>query len=122
MTAATASKVYGDADPGFSATVSGLKRNDTESAISYTISRAAGENVGEYAITPAGEQAQGNYAVSYVPQDLKITPATVTVKPEEKTKVYGDNDPKLTATVTGLKNGDDESVVSYRLSLSLIHI
>ncbi|MBR0505237.1 MAG: hypothetical protein IJJ84_07500, partial [Kiritimatiellae bacterium] len=41
-------KVYGDDDPTLTATVEGAKEGDT---IAYTLSRATGENVGEYAIT-----------------------------------------------------------------------
>lgn len=47
---------------------------------------------------------------------LTIKPATVTVKANNSGKVYGGSDPKLTATVTGLKGGDSESVIKYTLS------
>ena len=116
MTADAKTKVYGDADPALTATVTGLKNGDAESVIAYTLSRAAGENVGTYAITPAGEAVQGNYDVTYVPADLTITKAAATVTAAAKTKVYGDEDPELTATVSGLKNGDAESVIAYTLS------
>ncbi|MBR3201431.1 MAG: InlB B-repeat-containing protein, partial [Mogibacterium sp.] len=116
VTADGKSKVYGDADPELTATVTGLKNGDAESAISYTLSRAEGENVGDYAITPAGDAVQGNYDVVYVPGTLTITKAKVTVTADNKTKKYGEGDPELTATVSGLKNGDAESVISYTLS------
>lgn len=109
-------KVYGEADPTLTATVTGLKNGDTESVLSYTLSRADGNNVGKYVITPAGAAVQGNYNVTYVNDTLTITPATATVTADAKTKVYGAADPTLTATVTGLQNGDDESVLSYTLS------
>ena len=41
--------------------------------MSYKLSRDKGENVGEYAITPAGDESQGNYTVTYVSGILKIT-------------------------------------------------
>ena len=116
VTAGDKTKVYGDADPELTATVTGLKNGDEASVITYTLSRAAGEDVGTYAITPAGAAEQGNYDVVYVPGTLTITKATVTVTAEDKTKVYGDDDPELTATVTGLKNGDEASVITYTLS------
>jgi hypothetical protein len=50
------------------ATVSGTIGTDT---VAYTLSRAAGENVGTYAITPAGEAAQGNYSVTYAAGTLR---------------------------------------------------
>ena len=73
VTADAKEKVYGANDPAFTATVTGLKLQDTVSAITYTLSRAEGENVGTYVITPAGEATQGNYTVVYEANDLTIT-------------------------------------------------
>ncbi|MCR4857461.1 MAG: hypothetical protein K5890_04620 [Bacteroidales bacterium] len=116
VTAEAKTKVYGEDDPAFTAEVSGLKNGDAASVISYTLNRAAGEDVGTYAITPAGDAIQGNYDVTYVPANLTITKATATVTAEAKTKVYGEDDPAFTAEVSGLKNGDAASVISYTLS------
>ena len=113
VTADEKSKVYGDADPDFTATVEGLIGEDT---VAYTLSRSEGEDVGDYAITPAGEAEQGNYNVTFVPANLLVTRATATVTAEAKTKTYGDADPELTATATGLKNDDTVSVITYTLS------
>ena len=63
-------KTYGTADPELTAAVSGTLDNDT---VSYTLSRAEGEDVGTYAITPIGEASQGNYAVTYVPGTFTIS-------------------------------------------------
>lgn len=70
VTALSASKEYGAADPALTASVSGLIGAD---ALVYTVSRAAGENVGVYAITPTGETIQGNYTVTYVGDSFTIT-------------------------------------------------
>ena len=72
VTANDASKTYGTSDPAFSAVVAGTLGADT---VSYTIGRATGENVGDYAITPQGEATQGNYAVTFVPGTLRILSA-----------------------------------------------
>ena len=64
------SKTYGEKDPELTAQVSGTLGKDT---VSYKLSRDKGENVGEYAITPAGDESQGNYTVTYVSGILKIT-------------------------------------------------
>ncbi|WP_102341893.1 MBG domain-containing protein [Galactobacillus timonensis] len=66
------SKTYGETDPKLTATVSETLGTDT---VSYTLSRAEGENVGEYAITPKGDKDQGNYTVTYVPGKLTISKA-----------------------------------------------
>lgn len=116
VTADAKTKVYGDAEPTYTATVTGLKNNEAASVLTYTFSRATGENVGEYTITPAGEATQGNYTVTYATGKLTITKAAANVKADDKTKGYGDADPAFTATVTGLKNGDAASVLTYTFS------
>ena len=114
VTAKSETKVYGAADPELTATVEGLQNGDEATVISYTCTRAEGENVGTYDITASGETEQGNYNVSYVNGTFTIDRAAVTVTADDKTKVYGDADPEhFTATVTGLQNGDAESVISY---------
>ena len=70
VTANNQSKQYGEYDPELTVTVTGLQNNDAESVIDYQVTRAAGENVGEYAITPSGDAEQGNYSVTYVPGTL----------------------------------------------------
>ena len=72
VTANDKTKTYGAADPAFDATVDGTIGTDT---VTYTFSREAGENVGNYTITPAGDAAQGNYAVTYATGTLTITKA-----------------------------------------------
>ena len=75
VTANNQSKVYGEADPKLTATVSGVLEGD-EDKIKYTLSRETGEDVGDYVITPAGKAEQGEqgyYKVTYVPGTLTIT-------------------------------------------------
>ena len=80
------SKVYGEADPELTATVSGLIGDDT---VTYEIDRDEGENVGTYAIKPSGETTQGNYVVTYENGTLTITAAgTLTVAGENYNGVY----------------------------------
>ena len=55
---------------------------------------------------------KGNYT-GIVTRTYKITPKSVTVTANDKTKVFGETDPKLTATVAGTL-GDD--TVDYKLS------
>lgn len=75
VTGATLTKATGSEDPKLTATVTGALNGD-ESTIAYTVSRSEGEEAGTYAITPAGEIEQGNYAVTYVPGTLTITNST----------------------------------------------
>ena len=109
VTANSDSKTYGAVDPEFTATVVGTLGTDK---VTYSLSREAGEDVGEYLITASGDVAQGNYSVSYNPGTLTITAAT---RPEDKQLsvtsyegVYDANN--HTITVNNVLDGD---VVEY---------
>ncbi|HCW0573830.1 TPA: filamentous hemagglutinin N-terminal domain-containing protein [Pseudomonas aeruginosa] len=115
-------KVYGDADPTLTYQVSGLKNSDTAAGVlSGNLGRVAGENVGNYGILQGGLGLNtANYILSYVGNDLRITPAQLNVIADAKTKVYGDLDPALTYQVSGLKRGDTAGAVLNGGSLSRV--
>ena len=76
----------------------------------YTLSYSEDtKNVGEVTVTVTGK---GNYSGT-VTRTYKITPKSVTVTAEDKTKVFGETDPKLTAKVDGTLGND---TVDYKLS------
>ncbi len=73
--AKNSSKKYGEDDPDFKtevgAEVISAEAGKSKPSDGYTIrykdiSREAGEDVGEYTITPSGDAKQGNYVVTYV--------------------------------------------------------
>ncbi len=112
VTADNKSKVFGEADPKFTAKVVGTLGNDT---VEYTLSRETGEAAGKYEITVKGDKLQGNYTVSYVAGTLTITsqsidPGTDPEKPNPdytgakvnspSDKVYDGKDHKWSPTVT----------------------
>ncbi len=127
VTAQNAGKIYGADDPQLQATVTGAKYEDK---INYTLSRAAGEDVGIYQInvTP-GENP--NYKVVVRNGEFTITPQEVDViiTPDNATKVYGQADPRFTSVVTGTANSNQlnyrivraagETVGEYELSVEL---
>ena len=109
VTADNKSKTYGDADPELTAVVEGTVGNDT---INYTLSRAEGNNVGEYVITVTlGENP--NYDVTVAGAKLTIVKKAVTLTAVDKSKTYGEADPALTATVEGVVGTD---IINYTLS------
>ncbi|MBY0423236.1 MAG: hypothetical protein K2Q06_13095, partial [Parvularculaceae bacterium] len=120
VTANNASRLYGDANPAFTAAFAGFVAGETQAtamtgAPAFATPAVQSSNVGSYAITPsAGTLAanNGNYAFSFVNGTLGVTPAPLTVTADNKTKPQGDPNPPLTATITGLKLGDAPSVVS----------
>ena len=72
VTAENTGKTYGAKDPELTAKVSGTLNGNT---VSYSLSRAEGESVGDYAITPKGDKDQGNYTVTYVSGTFTISKA-----------------------------------------------
>ncbi len=107
------SKVYGDQDPTLTYQVSGQKLGENASdLVSGNLARSAGENVGDYGIHQGGVAGlSGNYRITYEGNLLHITPAPLEVVVQDKSKVYGDADPSLSYSVSGLKNGDQASAV-----------
>jgi len=113
-----ASKIYGDPVPSLTYTYSGLVNGDTSSVFSGTLTTtaSASSNVGGYPISQENLSAGSNYAISYNPATLSITPAALNVTADRLTKTYGATVPSLTYTYAGLVNGDTSSVFSGSLA------
>ncbi len=92
-------KVYGEADPAFTYTITSGSLVGSD-AISGSLSRDAGEDVGDYAITQGDLTAGNNYNLSYVPGTLSITQAPLEVTGDDQTKIYGEADPVFTYIIT----------------------
>ncbi len=105
------SKTYGTDDPALTYTVTGLANGDNESIVTGVLKRTAGENIGTYAINQGTLAVSGNYDITYTGADFNITKATLNIVADAKSKTYGTADPVLTYTVTGLTNGDDQTVI-----------
>src|SRR6185436_1394908 len=77
VTADNATRLYGAANPAFTASYAGFVNGDTAASLGGTLSvstpATAGSAVGTYAITPAGLTST-NYAISYAPGTLTVTP------------------------------------------------
>ncbi|WP_131807316.1 MBG domain-containing protein, partial [Myroides marinus] len=118
VTADTQSKIYGSVDPTLTYKVLGLVNAEKESDVLVgSLTRIAGEDVGTYVINQGTLVANGNYTMTFTRSNLTITPATLTVTADAKTKVYGSADPVLTYKVLGLVNVEkDSDVLSGNLS------
>ncbi|WP_163382550.1 MBG domain-containing protein, partial [Cyclobacterium sp. SYSU L10401] len=103
------SKVYGEANPSLTFTYTGLVNEDTEVSEEPGISTTAtaSSNVGTYPVTLTGG-SDANYDISLVAGELEVTQAALTITADDKSKVYGEANPSLTFTYTGLVNGDTE--------------
>ena len=128
VTAYAKTKVYGDTDPTLTYTItSGSLFNGD--MFSGSLTRAAGENVGDYAITQGSLVLSDNYILTYVGANLTIVVRPVTVTADGQTKVYGYNDPSLTYKITvgslvagdvfsgGLTRTAGENVGTYAIGL-----
>ena len=90
------SKVYGSVDPTLTYTHGTLYNGDTDACSPVRCRRAAGENVGTYAITSGTLSAGSNYAISFTTgRTFAITQAELSVNAVAKSKTYGATDPAL---------------------------
>src|SRR5260370_9193352 len=101
-------RAYGDGNPMLTGTLTGVKNSDPITA-SYATTAVVGSPIGTYPITATLNDLSsklGNYTVTNTPALLTITPAPLSVVVDAKSKVYGDPNPTLTGTLTGVKNSD----------------
>jgi filamentous hemagglutinin family protein len=111
VTAADASRIYGDANPQFTVGMSGFVTGEDTSvlggSLSFNTPGVPTSNVGTYAIHASGLNA-ANYSLSYAPGTLTINPAALTIAASAASKTYGNTDPVLGYSVSGagLRNGD----------------
>ena len=121
ITANAASKTYGAANPVFSVSSSGLLTGDSASNLGGTLSFATGATSGSpagiYTVKPSGLTST-RYAITFVAGNLTIAQAALTVTADTQSKVYGNANPALTATISGFVNGDTVAVVSCSAALS----
>ena len=106
------SKAYGEADPALTYTSEGLINDD---AISGTLTRDAGEDAGDYAITQGGLTAGNNYAISYTGANLTITKVPLTVTANNNTITYGNAPVGNGVTCEGFVNSETVSVLGGTL-------
>ncbi|MHA7128113.1 MBG domain-containing protein [Algoriphagus namhaensis] len=107
------SKIFGEEDPKYTFKASGFENEDDEEILTGNLERAEGENVGSYAINQGTLAAGDNYTIDFTGADFVITKKTLTINVDEgQSKIYGEEDPKLTFKATGFENGDDEEILT----------
>ncbi|HEX3587000.1 MAG TPA: MBG domain-containing protein [Candidatus Angelobacter sp.] len=108
VTAADASRLYGNPNPVFTGTIVGIKNGDAITA-TYSTPATVTSDVGTYPINPALVDPTlklGNYAVTSINGVLTINPSPLTFTAANASRVYGNANPAFTGTFVGLKNGD----------------
>ena len=123
ITANNQTKAYGAAIPAMTASYTGLVNGDTSASlttqptISTTATSSSHVSGSPYTITVSGA-ADSNYSISYVAGNLAVTTAPLTITASNQTKVYGAALPSLTASYTGLVNGDTSASLTSLPTLS----
>ena len=112
---ANASRVYGDANPAFTYSIYGFHAGDTAgivNGLSVSTVATTTSNAGTYAISASGGSAVSASGQAYrfidAPGTLTVTPRSITVAADARSRTYGDANPVLTYQVggSGLVNGD----------------
>jgi uncharacterized repeat protein (TIGR01451 family) len=108
VTAFNAGRFYGDPNPAFTGTITGIKNSDNITATYSSIADPTSD-VGNYPIVPAlvdPDNKLGNYAVTLNNGTLTVTPAPLSVVADDATRAVGDPNPAFTGSISGIKNGD----------------
>jgi len=109
VSALNAGRFYGDPNPAFTGTISGIKNGDNITA-TYSTTADPTSPVGDYPIVPAlvdPDNKLANYTVTINNGTLTITPAPLSVVADDATRAAGQPNPTFTGTISGIKNGDD---------------
>ncbi|MDQ0639576.1 gliding motility-associated-like protein [Pedobacter sp. W3I1] len=117
VTADAKTKVYGSADAALTYTLS-TGALVTGDVITGSLSRAAGENIGNYAIGQNTISAGTNYIITYTPADLVITRKALVIIADNKNKNFGDANPALTASYNGFAGTETAAVLTSAVALS----
>jgi len=115
VTANSASRQYGQANPAFTVSYSGFVNADTPTSLSGTLNCTTTvtqtSQVGAYAITCSG-LTSSNYTITFVPGTLTVTKATLTVTAKNATKAFNTPNPAFTWSASEFVNGDGTSVLT----------
>ena len=114
VSVSNAARLYGQTNPVFAGSLSGVVNNDSLNA-TFSSAATADSPVGHYAIYPVFADPDlklANYNTTTNLGDLQITPAQVTVRADDLARGYGETNPVLSVTYAGLTNSDTTSVIA----------
>ena len=113
VVAGNASRTYGDTNPTFTGTLTGVQNNDNITATFETAATEA-SSVGTYDIVSSltdPDNKAGNYTLLATNGTLTVSAAPLTVTANDASRAVGASNPTFTGTTDGLKNGDTVTVV-----------
>jgi hypothetical protein len=109
VAAGNSSRLYGQANPGFTGVATGVLNGD-DLGINYQTTATVASPVGTYAITPVFGDPDGrleNYTVSTTNGTLTVQAAPLTVTANSTNRLYGQANPVFTGSLVGVVNGDN---------------
>ena len=116
-------KVYGTDNPSFSLEYYGLKNGETvpawTTAPSFETEAKKASGVGQYAVK-AVKGVAANYNLEVVDGTLIITPASLTIKADDASRLYYSDNPAFSYKCSGFVNGDNESALTNLPKLSTL--
>ncbi|MCU1312099.1 MAG: hypothetical protein JWO20_3224 [Candidatus Angelobacter sp.] len=111
ITPANANREYGDPNPAFTGTITGIKNSDAITATYVSAATAASSVAGSpYEITATvndPDHKLSNYNLTSNVGHLTISAAPLTVTPANASRLYGAANPAFTGNITGIKNSDN---------------
>ena len=114
VTVTNCERLYGAENPTFEYTVTGGELNGTPA---LSCEATVTSPVGEYDITIAkGTISNTNYTL--VPGKLIVNKAPLTIKADDKSKNYGEENPELTCSYDGFVNEETNSVLTTQPTLT----
>lgn len=107
------SKVYGNDNPQFTLSYTGLKNNETNAnwivSPNFSTTANAYSPVGEYSISVSGGETQNYEVKSYTSGLLSIIKRDLTVKADDCERLYGEDNPDFSVSYIGFVNGDSKT-------------
>jgi hypothetical protein len=108
---------YGEPDPELTYSTSDLGAG---APLVGSLARTAGANTGSYAIDRGSVTvaANTNYLITFMPNELTITPRALVVTADDQVRIENDVNPPLTASGTGFATGESVSNLAGTLSVA----
>lgn len=103
VTAKDLTHPYGSS-ASYTASFSGLVNGETGIPGLKVSGAPAGSDVGQYPVVASGSDP--DYAITFVNGTEQITPAPLTIRADDASRMYGAPSPAYTASFSGLRNGD----------------
>ena len=115
-------RVYGNANPQLQFTYTGLKNGETvPDWTTYPTTKTNATKTspcGVYTVTATGGVATNYDITQYIPGELTITKRELTVKANDCSKMYGDENPDFTLSYSGFANSDTKNSLTEQPTIT----